>query len=75
MGEMTIRLDDALMLALQDRAGVLGSDVEKVAADLLRRGLEAPPADRAAVARAILARQQYHDVDSTGLIREDRAPR
>lgn len=75
MGEMTIRLDDALMVALRDRAGVLGSDVDEIAADILRRGLACLPSDRAATARGILASQPFHDTDTTDLIREDRSSR
>lgn len=68
MGEMTIRIDDALLIALRERALVLGTDMERVAADLLQAGLAPKRADRTSVARAILARASPSAISSVELL-------
>ena len=68
MGEMTIRIDDALLIALRERALVLGTDMERVAADLLQAGLQRSRADRTFVAREILARASPSPISSVELL-------
>lgn len=69
MGEMTIRdLDDAFLLALRQRAKLLGTDAERLAADLLRSGFVAANPDRAAVADAIRARTRPSSLTSVELL-------
>lgn len=68
MGEMTIRVDDALLIALKERALVLGTDAERVAADLLQAGLAPKRVDRTSVARSILARAGPSPISSTELL-------
>ena len=74
MGEMTIKVDDALMGDLSALAAKRGLGLDDLAAQLLRSALRAEPAGRAAGARAILAAQpRLADHDSVDLLREDRA--
>ena len=68
MGEMTIRVDDALLVALRERADLLGTDVDRLAADLLRVGLSGRGGDRAAVARSIQARSGPSAISSVELL-------
>lgn len=68
MGEMTIRLEDALLIELREIASRRGMAPDVLAADFLRSGMRG--VDRAARARKILAAQSVHDVDSVDVIRE-----
>ena len=73
MGEMTIRLDDALLVRLEARASLLRTDAGSLAADLLRRGLASYGSGRAAAAREILAQQTNPAArSSVDIVREDR---
>ena len=76
MGEMTIRLDEALAIDLTSRAGELGMTPDALAARLLAGALTRTPDRRAAAARAIQAAQPHRSpYDSVDLIREDRERR
>jgi plasmid stability protein len=68
MGEMTIRLDDAVLVQLRQRAERLGTDVEQLAADLLRDGLAGAQDDRAAIARVIQARSVPSPMSSVAML-------
>ena len=68
MGEMTIRVDDALLLALDQRAKMLGTDMDQLAADLLRAGLALARRDRGGVADAIRRRTRPPSIASVALL-------
>lgn len=55
MGEMTIRLDDALLVRLQGKATSRSVALETLVAELLQAGMHANRATRWPVARAIRA--------------------